>query len=320
MSHDARQHRFMTILCFGLVYLFWGSTYLALDIAIQKIPPALMCGVRFTIAGLLILGWCKLRGQDFSYRPKQLVQIAAVGLLLMMGGNMTLAYSELHVPTGLAALLIAITPLWFLVLDSLLLGHHRVSGRGAIGLGLGIVGTIVLLWPDLASQGRLHSLQFWFSLALLAGSFSWALGSVMSKRWGTGASLSTVGFEILFAGLGCLLLSLARGDWGHVVWTAQGMGAILYLIVCGSLIGYTAYTWLVTHVPTSKMSTYAYVNPVIAVFLGWLVLHESINGYILAGSAIVVASVILVTSAPVKTVGQVTTVAEEMPAVEGVGD
>ncbi len=320
MSHDARQHRFMTILCFGLVYLFWGSTYLAIDIAIQKIPPALMCGLRFTTAGLLILGLAKLRGESFSYSSKQLVQVAAVGLLLMMGGNMTLAYSELHVPTGLAALLIAITPLWFLVLDSLLLGHHRVSRRGAIGLALGIVGTIVLLWPDLVSQGRLHSLQFWFSLALLAGSFSWALGSVMSKRWGTGASLSTVGFEILFAGFGCLPLSLARGDWSRVVWTARGLGATLYLVICGSLIGYTAYTWLVTHVPTSKMSTYAYVNPVIAVFLGWLVLHEAINIYILIGSAIVIASVILVTSAPVRTVGQLTTVADEMPAVEGVGD
>lgn len=320
MPHDARQHRFTTILCFGLVYLFWGSTYLAIDIAVQRIPPALMCGLRFLVAGGLMLTLCVAKGESIRYSRKQLAHLAVIGIMLLMGGNLTLAYSEQHVPTGLAALLIAITPLWFLVLDSLLIGHQRISGRGAAGLGLGIVGTIVLLWPDLASTGRLHSLQFWFSLALLGGSFSWALGSVISKRWGTGASLSAAGWEVLFAGCGNLLLATVLGNWSHVEWTASGLGAVAYLIVCGSLIGYTAYTWLLAHVPTSKMSTYAYVNPVVAVFLGWLVLHESVNRYILTGSAIVIASVILVTSAPVRTIGQPKNLPEEMRAAEGLGD
>src|SRR5689334_1063321 len=115
------------ILNFGLVYFFWGSTYLAIDIAVEHIPPALMCGVRFSIAGAFMLAFCRFRGRRINYSPTQLAEMAVVGVLLLMGGNLTLSYAERHVASGLAALIVAITPLWFLVLDSLLLGHHRIS-------------------------------------------------------------------------------------------------------------------------------------------------------------------------------------------------
>lgn len=316
MTHAERQNRSLLILCFGLVYFFWGSTYLAIDIAVERIPPALMCATRFLIAGVLMLAYCKIKGRSIAYPRKQLLRLAVIGVLLLVGGNCTLAYAERYVPTGLAALLIAIIPLWFLVLDTLLLGDHHLSPRGLLGLALGIAGTAVLLWPDLAATGSLHRMQFWFSLALLGGSFSWALGSVFSKRWRIDSSLSAAGWEMTFAGLGNLVLALARGDYAHVVWTTRGLGAVLYLIICGSWIGYTAYIWLLAHVPTSKVSTYAYVNPVVAVFLGWLVLHESVNRFILAGSAIVITSVILVSSASVRAkVGSV-----DMPAVDVASD
>ncbi len=311
MTDAERRNRSLTILCFGLVYFFWGSTYLAIDIAVERIPPALMCATRFLIAGLLMLAYCKVKGRSIAYPRKQLFRLAIIGVLLLVGGNCTLAYAEQYVPTGLAALLIAIIPLWFLVLDTLLIGDHRISTRGLIGLGLGIAGTAILLWPELASTGKLHRMQFWFSLALLGGSFSWALGSVFSKRWQVDSSLSTAGWEVTFAGLGNLVLALLRGDYAHVRWTAHGLGAVAYLVVCGSWIGYTAYIWLLAHVPTSKVSTYAYVNPVVAVFLGWLVLHESVNRFILAGSAIVITSVVLVSSANVKTKAS----PADMPAV-----
>lgn len=311
MTHAERQHRSLTILCFGLVYFFWGSTYLAIDIAVERIPPALMCATRFLIAGLLMLAYCKVKGRSIAYPRKQLFRLAVIGVLLLVGGNCTLAYAEQYVPTGLAALLIAIIPLWFLVLDTLMIGDHRISTRGLIGLALGIAGTAILLWPELASTGKLHRMQFWFSLALLGGSFSWALGSVFSKRWQVDSSLSTAGWEVTFAGLGNLVLALLRGDYAHVTWTTRGLGAVAYLVVCGSWIGYTAYIWLLAHVPTSKVSTYAYVNPVVAVFLGWLVLHESVNRFILAGSAIVITSVVLVSSANVKTKAS----PADMPAV-----
>ena len=318
MTQAQRQHRFAVILAFGLVYLFWGSTYLGIRIAIEHIPPALMCGVRFLIAGVFMLVFCGLRGRKVSYNPKQLGQMAVVGVLLLMGGNLTLSYAEEHVASGLAALIVAATPLWFLVLDTLLLGDHHVPPRGKVGLGLGIAGLVVLLWPDLTATGSLGRTQLWASLSLPFASFSWALGSVLAKKWKSPEvdPFAATAWQMVAAGVANLMFSFTVRDYTRVVWTARGIGAVLYLVVCGSWIGYTAYIWLLGHVPTSKVSTYAYVNPVVAVFLGWLVLHEPVTGYIFAGSAIVVASVILVTSAKVKT----ETVAEAMPAVETTGD
>jgi drug/metabolite transporter (DMT)-like permease len=316
MPHVQRPARWPVILAFGLVYLFWGSTYLAIDIAVQTIPPALMCGVRFSIAGVVMLAVCAATGRKILYSPKQIALAALVGLLLLMGGNLTLSYAELSVSSGLAALIIAITPLWFLVLDSLLLGDHHISGRGKAGLALGILGLFVLFWPELQT-GKLGHREFWASISLLFGSFSWALGSVLSKRWQSGVDVfSGTAWQIIAAGAGNLIFALFAGDLSHVKWTARGVSATMYLVVCGSWIGYTAYIWLLDHVPTSKVSTYAYVNPVVAVFLGWLILHERVDRFILAGSAIVVLSVILVTSAKVK----VKSAAEELPAVEAAGD
>jgi drug/metabolite transporter (DMT)-like permease len=306
----------MVFLAFGLVYLFWGSTYLGIDIAVQTIPPALMCGLRFSIAGVVMLAVCAATGKRILYSPRQIALAAVVGLLLLMGGNLTLSYAELSVSTGLAALIIAITPLWFLVLDSLLLADHHISGRGKAGLALGMIGLFVLFWPELQA-GKFGHREFWASLSLIGGSFSWALGSVLSKRWQSGMDIfSATGWQVVTAGIGNFALALFNGDLPRATWTVRGISAVMYLVVCGSWVGYTAYIWLLEHVPTSKVSTYAYVNPVIAVFLGWLILHERVDRFILAGSAIVVLSVILVTSAKVKE----KTVAEELPAVETAGD
>ena len=311
-----RPSRWMVFLAFGLVYLFWGSTYLGIDIAVQSIPPALMCGLRFSVAGVVMLAVCAATGRRILYSPRQIALSAVVGLLLLMGGNLTLSYAELSVSSGLAALIIAITPLWFLVLDSLLLGDHHISGRGKAGLALGILGLFILFWPELQA-GTIGHREFWSSLSLLGGSFSWALGSVLSKRWQSGMDVfSATGWQVTAAGAGNLLFALLNGDLSRATWTVHGLSAVLYLVVCGSWIGYTAYIWLLEHVPTSKVSTYAYVNPVVAVFLGWLILHERVDRFILAGSAVVVLSVILVTSAKVKE----KTVTEEMPAVEAAGD
>ncbi len=306
------QTRFSVVVAFALVYFFWGSTYLGIDIAVEHIPPALMCGIRFLIAGGFMLAFCGLSGRTILYRPAQLGKMAVVGVLLLLGGNLTLSYAEMHVATGLAALIVAVTPLWFLVLDSWLLGDHHIALPGKVGLGLGIAGLLVLLWPELLATSTLGRVQFWASISLLGGSFSWALGSVLAKKWKSPAvdPFSATAWQMIAAGAANLAVALALGDPSRVVWTSRGVGAVLYLVVFGSWVGYTAYIWLLNHVPTSKVSTYAYVNPVVAVFLGWLVLHERVSGYILAGSAIVVASVALVTSAPV------TAVAVEMPAVD----
>jgi drug/metabolite transporter (DMT)-like permease len=275
-----------------------------------------MCALRFFVAGFVMLTVCAATGRKIFYSPRQIALAAVVGLLLLMGGNLTLSYAELAVSSGLAALIIAITPLWFLVLDSLLLGDHHISNRGKSGLILGILGLFILVWPQLRA-GSIGRRELWASISLIGGSFSWALGSVLSKRWQSGVDVfSSTGWQIVAAGAGNLVFALFNGDLRRVTWTARGLGAVSYLVVCGSWIGYTAYIWLLEHVPTSKVSTYAYVNPVVAVFLGWLILHERVDRFILAGSAIVVLSVILVTSAKVKE----KTLAEELPAVEATGD
>jgi len=318
MTQDQRPSRFAVAFAFGLVYLFWGSTYLAIDIAVERIPPALMCAVRFFIAGAVMLAFCGLRGKTIFYKPRQLGEMAIVGILLLMGGNLTLSYAEKYVASGLPALIIAITPLWFLVLDTLLLGDHHVSVRGKIGLALGIVGLMVLLWPQLTATTSFGRTELWSSLSLIGGSFSWALGSVLAKKWKSPDvdPFSAMAWEMVAAGLANGLFAVVAGDFSRVVWTTRGVGATLYLVVCGSWIGYTAYIWLLGHVPTSKVSTYAYVNPVVAVFLGWLILHEPVNAYILAGSAVVIGSVVLVTGAKVKS----KVAAESLAAVETTGD
>lgn len=318
MSNAASPSRWKVTLAFGLVYVFWGSTYLGIGIAVEQIPPGVMCAARFLVAGAFMLAYCALTGRRIRFSALQLSRLAAVGILLLMGGNLTLSYAEKIVPTGLAALLIALTPLWFMVLDSMLLGDHHISRRGKIGLVIGIAGVIVLIWPDLRHSNALGHRELWWSLALQLGSFSWAFGSVLSKKWQTAASdpFSAIAWQVFFAGIGNLIFALLVERNAHVTWTFRGVGAILYLVVCGSWIGYTAYIWLLQHVPTSKVSTYAYVNPVVAVFLGWLVLHERIDRYIAMGSAIIVASVVLVSSAKISKRAAV----EELPAVEAAGD
>lgn len=157
-------------------------------------------------------------------------------------------------------------------------------------------------WPDISSHHAFGRDELWWALSLLGGSFSWALGSVLSKKWHD-AEIDPFGgtaWQVTFAGLANLCFALLFEDVSHVQWSMRGLGAVLYLVIFGSWVGYTAYIWLLAHVPTSKVSTYAYVNPVVAVFLGWLIAHEAVDRYILMGSAIVVASVVLVTSAKVE--------------------
>src|SRR5579863_627748 len=211
MKSVARPSRWMVILAFGLVYLFWGSTYLAIDIAVQTIPPGLMCGLRFTVAGIVMLAVCAATGRKIFYSVRQIALASVVGLLLLMGGNLTLSYAELTVSSGLAALIIAITPLWFLVLDSLLLGDHHISGRGKAGLALGIVGLFVLFYPELTSRTALGHRELWASISLIGGSFSWALGSVLSKRWQSGMDVfSSTGWQVTAAGVANFLFALVN--------------------------------------------------------------------------------------------------------------
>src|SRR5438270_5939273 len=193
-----------------------------------------MVVMRYSIAAIVMLVVCSATGRRIFYSPRQIALAAVVGLLLLMGGNLTLSYAELAVSSGLAALIVAITPLWFLVLDSLLLGDHHISRRGKAGLLLGIAGLLVLVWPQLRT-GSLGHRELIASISLIGGSFTWALGSVLSKRWQSGMDVfSSTGWQIVAAGVGNFIFALFAEDLHHINWTARSLAAVGYLVVCGS--------------------------------------------------------------------------------------
>lgn len=293
---QAETHRLRVAISFGLVYLFWGSTYLAISIAVRHFPAALMGGLRFLISGALMLGWCALTGKKIAISGKDALRLLLVGVLLLTGGNVVLAWTEKFINSGLAALIVAVVPIWVALIEAMF-GGDRLKARGWMGLALGIGGLLVLLWPDIATGGAVGKRDLVVCLVLTLGSLSWALGSVFSRRFqlGTGPFVAT-GWEMIFAGAVNSLIALPLGDFHHADWSRAGWLAIAYLVTFGSLVGFTAYIWLLEHVPTPKVATYAYVNPVVAVFLGWLLQGEHIDRYMVIGMLVIIAAVILVTT------------------------
>jgi len=311
-----RNHRLQVVLAFALVYVFWGSTYLAIGIADEEhLPPAVMCALRFGIAGPLMLAGCAALGRKVRISLEEAIRLAAIGCLLLVGGNFGLAWAEQWVPTGFAALIIAVTPIWFLLLETFVFRGDRLSSRGLVGVALGIAGIAVLFWPKFEHRATFGIMPLVGASTLLLSSFSWSVGSVVSRKWQMQVDpFTATGWEMLFASLGNTLVAFGSGEYRHIVITRRGMLAVLYLVVFGSWVGYTAYIWLLKHVPTPKVATYAYVNPVVAVFLGWVLHNERLDGFILTGAAIIVAGVALVTTAKVHEAD--ITVASSLPELE----
>ncbi len=295
----AISRRVQVVLAFALVYVFWGSTYLGIHIAVERIPPILMAGLRFSVAGALMLLFCRLSGRDTRLTLDQFWRLAFIGVLLLAISNAVLAWAELSVPTGLAALLVSVTPIWFLFIDHVLLKGGRRVGRAAlVGVALGIAGMVVLLWPRLRETQVLGAWQVIAAVSLLGSSFSWAFGSVLARHWHVRVdALVGAGWQMVLAGLVDVAVGLSLGEHHAARWDRAGLGAVLYLVVFGSWVGYSAYVWLLHHVPTTKVATYAYVNPVVAVILGWAILGEPVDRFMFLGAAIIVPAVALVTTA-----------------------
>ena len=307
------------IIAFALVYVLWGSTYLAIGIAVKHVPPPMMGALRFLIAGGAMLLWRKLSENSIAISVQEFIRLTIIGVLLLVTSNVVLAWAEQMIPTGLAALLVAIVPLWFLLLERMSHKGERFSSRAVAGIVLGLMGVGVLMWPKLRVGFAIGHREIFGMLLVMSASISWATGSVLSKRWHVrvdpyGAS----GWEMLMAGVVNFLIGGALGEFSRTHWDRAAILAVIYLIIAGSWIGFTAYVWLLKNVPTSKVATYAYVNPIVAVFLGWLVLHEKLDGWMLAGSAIIIVSVILVTGAKPKRREEIAEL--ELPAVESAGD
>jgi drug/metabolite transporter (DMT)-like permease len=278
-------------LCLGIVYVVWGSTYLAIRVAVETMPPLLMGAARFTTAGLLLYAVARARGAT-SVRSLSRAQIGAcwiVGSLLAAGGNGVVNAAEQYIPSSLAALVISSVPLWVVVM-------RRVTGESIprltlVSVAIGFGGVALLLLPGGATHvGK----PIGFVLVVLAA-FSWALGSFTSRRLPLppNALLSTA-LQMFGGGITLLVAGLALGETSDVHpdrFSTDSLLAFAYLIFIGSLVAYTAYVWLLQNAPISKVATYAYVNPVIAILLGWAILSENVTTTMLVGAAVIVCSV-----------------------------
>ncbi|MFF2569161.1 EamA family transporter [Streptomyces sp. NPDC058084] len=279
----------------GIVYVVWGSTYLGIRIVVETLPPFLSAGARFITAGLLLAGIIAWRQGPAALKvsPRQLASAVGVGLLLILGGNGLVVLAETSVPSGLTALLIAVVPAWVVLLKAG--AGERPTAGGTVGVLLGLAGLAVLTLPGLSGEVHVGGV-----LLVVAATVCWSVGSFSSSRIPMPRNPFTASaYEMLAGGIAGVGVGLVRGEQHGLDLSAvsgRSWAALAYLVVFGSLIAFTAYAWLLQAAPLSLVATYAYVNPVVAVALGALVLGEALSWPLVLGGAIVVAGVCLIVS------------------------
>jgi drug/metabolite transporter (DMT)-like permease len=275
-----------------IVYLVWGSTYLGIKFAVDTLPPFPMLAIRFLLAGGLLFAWCSRRGLPRPTR-RQWLDAAVVGTCLAAIGNGGVGFAETRIDSGLAALIVAVIPLWIALLGRIFL-TERLSLRAAAGIGIGLVGVAVLVDPAGASASDLVAIA-----VVLGGSFAWAAGSVYATTTTpTADPLLGVSLQMLCGGV--VLAAMGAGEWPQVdpgAVTAKSLLAVVYLVLVGSVLAYSAYAWLLHRAPPALAATYAYVNPVVAVMLGTLFAGEKLTVPTLAGGAVIVVAVVLIVTA-----------------------
>ncbi|MFC2025854.1 EamA family transporter [Chloroflexota bacterium] len=282
----------------GIVYLIWGSTYLAIRFAVDTIPPFIMVGWRFLIAGILLYSW-RIVVKD---RPPTRVEwrsAAIVGVFLIVGGTGLLAWAEQSIDSGIAAILVGTSPIWMVLIDLFRPGGQKLTWITISGVLLGFIGIIILIDPvSLLDNSRSQELTA--VLFLLLAAFSWSIGSIYNRDAQLpDSSLLGTGMEMIVGGAVCLLIGIVFGEWqGFEVAaiTPQSIAGFVYLIIFGSLVAFVAYTWLLRVAPTPLVSTYAYVNPLVAIFLGSMLAGEQITTRILISTFVIVSAVALIIS------------------------
>ncbi len=279
------------LVAYLLVCVLWGSTYLAIRIGVEVLPPFLFAGVRFLLAGLLLLGGSLAAGARLPRGAREYGVLAIVGLFLLGGGNTMVVWAEQFTQSGAASLFVVTVALWMALFDSIVPGGAgRLSWQVIAGLVLGLVGTAVLVEAD--PRSLLHA-DLRGPVALTGASASWAFGSVYYKRRHPEAGPYVgAAIEMIAAGAAVVVLGLALGEAGHVHLTARGFWALAYLVVFGSIVGYTAYAYALHHAPATIVGTYAYVNPLIAVLLGWLLLHERVGARTFLAMGLILGAVV----------------------------
>ncbi|ELR73273.1 Permease of the drug/metabolite transporter (DMT) superfamily [Fulvivirga imtechensis AK7] len=299
MDRSLLSYKLATIAAFAAIYFIWGTTYLAIVIGLEGFPPFLMAAVRFIVAGLPLVGYCVFKGEKFP-TASALVKNAVLALVVLAGGQGLLIWSEQYIASGYAAVLVATLPIWFVIMDKTNWKTYFSNPYIIAGVVLGFLG-ILLLFKDTISGTSMNEnvrLELIASLAVLLGSVCWVAGTLYHRtNPAPGSIYLNLGWQLIIGSVICSVISVSAGEltsftFTHISWRAWS--AVLYLSVAGSIIAFIAYTWLLTQKPSAVVGTYAYINPVVAVFLGWLLADEVINTNQLVGMSIILGSAILV--------------------------
>ncbi len=278
------------------VYLTWGSTYLAIRFAVETLPPFLMAASRFIVSGAILFLWRHVAGDPLPKRV-ELRSTALIGLFLLVGGNGGISWAEQYVPSGVAALIVGSTPLWIVLLDALRPRGKKPTLGVLVSILVGFLGIVILVAPTDAND-LFHGLNPIGSLVLVLAALSWAIGSLIGRDAPLPSSpLMATAWEMLFGAVGLLALGTLTGELSQLDLqnaSEKSLWGLAYLIVFGSLVGFTCYTWLLRVAPISLASTYAYVNPLIAVILGNLLAAEPLTLRVLIAALIILGSVVFV--------------------------
>lgn len=290
-----RQETIKAYAAWGAVCLFWGTTYLAIRIGVQRLPPALFAGVRFLIAGVIFLTYLRLTGYPLP-KPREWVHMAVVGITLLVMANGLVVWAEQWVPSGLAAVIIATVPFWTAGLEALLPAGERLGLRKVLGILIGFAGVVILFAPELG--GTFDRAYLKGVIVLVFVPFFWAVGSIYSKHHPLESpAIVAAGVETFIAGLVLTAVGTLLGEWEAFTLNWKGMAAMVYLIFFGSIVGFSSFIYALSKLPVTTVSMYAYVNPVIAVLLGWLILSERLDWSVVTATTIVLLGVALVRSA-----------------------
>lgn len=296
MSSSATRSRLL--LAFAAIYIVWGSTYLGIRVAVESLPPFLMASLRFCASGFLMMAFLRLTRGPLHVTARQVRDNAIVGGFLLLGGNGLVSWAEQFLPSGITALIIGAQPMVLVLTEWAWVGGKRPSLATFLGLLLGFAGVAWLAAPW-EQSGAAGEIPLRGVLAVLAACVSWAIGSIYGRNAKSPADpFVSSGLQMLFGSAFLALTALVRGEWSAWVpsqVTAASWGAVVYLTLVGSLVGFSCFAWLMKHSTPARVSTYAYVNPVVAVFLGWLVLHEPVGSRTLAASAVIIVAVVIVT-------------------------
>jgi drug/metabolite transporter (DMT)-like permease len=286
---------------FLAIYLIWGSTYLAIRFAIETLPPLLMAGTRFLVAGALLFGWLWLKGERKTTWI-QWREAAVVGGLMLAGGNGGLSWAQEFVPSGLAALIVSTIPIWVVLLQWIWLKEGRPSPRVLLGLAFGFVGVALLIRPDAGGATSGEGVSILGAIVILAAAALWAAGGLYSRRAKLPASpLLAVAMEMVAGGVILFVAGTVAGEWPRFHLFSASFRSLLslgYLIVYGSLIALTAYLWLIKETNPARAATYAFVNPVVALVLGWWLAGETLGPRTALAAVVAITGVVLIVRAP----------------------